>query len=122
MWWESIRELGEFGQFSRTEEFWKRNLLGCSFLGYSRAGAVENRNDDDQSDSVGEGELRGLGAFGDSSESVGSRDCDSCSGGLVGIKSNLISIAESGTKSRERRDNLGMKKSSIDGKQYLDYL
>ena len=29
------------------------NLLKCSFLGYSRAGAVENRNDDDQSDSVG---------------------------------------------------------------------
>jgi hypothetical protein len=36
--------------------------------------------------------------------------------------SNLISIAESGTKSRDRGDNLGMKKSSIDGNQYLDYL
>ena len=50
------------------------------------AGAVENRYDDDQSDSVGEGELRVLGAFGDSSESVRSRDCDCSSGGLVGIK------------------------------------
>ncbi len=36
--------------------------------------------------------------------------------------SNLISIAKSGTKSRDWRDDLGMKKSSIDGKQYLDYL
>ena len=65
------------------------NLLKSSFLGYSRAGAVENRDDDDQSDSVGEGELRVLGAFGDSSESVGSRNCDRSSGGLVGIKFEL---------------------------------
>ena len=65
------------------------NLLKSSFFGYSRAGAVENRDDDDQSDSVGEGELRVLGAFGDSSESVGSRDCDCSSGGLVGIKFEL---------------------------------
>jgi hypothetical protein len=36
--------------------------------------------------------------------------------------SNLISIAESGTQGRDRPNNLGMKKSSIDGKQYLDYL
>ena len=65
------------------------NLLKSSFLSYSRAGAVENRNDDDQSDSDGEGKLRVLGAFGDSSESVGSRDCDCSSGGLVGIKFEL---------------------------------
>ncbi len=65
------------------------NLLKSSFLGYSRASAVENRDDDDQSDSIGEGELRVLGAFGDSSESVGSRDCDCSSGSFVGIKFEL---------------------------------
>jgi hypothetical protein len=65
------------------------NLLKSSFLGYSRAGAVENRDDDDQSDSVGEGELRVLGAFGDSSESVGSRNCNCSSGSFVGIKFEL---------------------------------
>ncbi len=51
--------------------------------------ATQDRDDDDQSDGVGEGELRVLGAFGDSSESVGSRDCDCSSGGLVGIKFEL---------------------------------
>ena len=65
------------------------NLLGSSFLGYSRAGAVENCYDDDQSNCVGKGELRVLGAFGDASESVGSRDCDCSSGGFVGIKFKL---------------------------------
>ncbi len=34
---------------------------------------------------IGKGELRALSAFGDSSESVGSRNCDCSSGGLVGI-------------------------------------
>jgi hypothetical protein len=63
-------------------------LLRSSFLD-SRAGAVENCDDDDQSDCVGKGELRVLGAFGDLSESVGSRDCDCSSGGLVGIKFEL---------------------------------
>jgi hypothetical protein len=62
------------------------NLLRSSFLGYIRAGAVENRDDDDQSNCIGKGELRVLGAFGDSSESVGSGDCDCSSDGLVGIK------------------------------------
>ena len=86
------------GLYSRTRRVrkvlanWRKseeNLLGSSFLGYSRTGAVENRDDDDQSDCVGEGELRVLGAFGDSSESVGSCDCDCSSGGLVGIKFEL---------------------------------
>jgi hypothetical protein len=89
LWWDSIRELGEFGQFSRAGESQKRNLLGSSLLGYSRAGAVENLDDDDQSNCIGEGELRVLSAFGDSSESAGSRDCDGSSGGLVGIKFEL---------------------------------
>ena len=86
------------GFYSRTRRVrkvlanWKKlegNLLGSSFLGYSRPGAVENCDDDDQSDCVGKGELRVLGAFGDSSESVGSHDCDCSSGGLVGIKFEL---------------------------------
>ena len=67
----------------------EENLLGSSFLGYSRPGAVENRDDDDQSDCIGKGELKVLGAFGDSLESVGSRDCNCSSGGLVGIKFEL---------------------------------
>ena len=71
---------------------WRRleeHLLRSSILGYSRAGAIENRDDDDQSDCVGNGKLRVLSAFGDSSESVGSCDCDCSSGGLVSIKFEL---------------------------------
>jgi hypothetical protein len=44
---------------------------------------------------------------------------------LLVSSSNLISIAESGRTGRYRRRNqitLGIKKSSIGGKQYLDYL
>ena len=60
------------------------------FLGKrSWAGAVENCNDDDQSDCVSEGVLRVLGAFVDLTESVGSRNCDCCSGSLVNIKFEL---------------------------------
>ena len=93
--------LGFYSRTRRVRNFlinWRKledKLLRSSFLGHNRAGAVENRDDDDQSHCVGKGELMVLGAFGDSSESVGSRDCDCSSGGLVG--------AESGTKSRDRR-------------------
>ena len=66
------------------------NLLRSSFLCYSRAGAVENRDDDDQSDCVGKDKLRVLGAFSDSSnKSLGSRNCDCSSDSLVGIKFEL---------------------------------
>ena len=92
------------------------NLLKSRFLGYSRAGAVEDRDDDDQSDSVGEGELRVLGALGEAAIATVARAALSVS------SLNLISIAESGWMGRYRRYNLGMKKSSIDGKLYLDYL
>ena len=87
--------VGFYSQTRRVRKFLanrrksEKNLLGSSFLGYSRAGAVENCDDDDQSNCVGNGELRVLGAYGDSSESVGSRDCDCSSGGLVGIKFEL---------------------------------
>jgi hypothetical protein len=49
-----FEETGD-GVRSHGEMKLKDNLLGSSFLGYSRAGAVENRDDDDQSDCVGEG-------------------------------------------------------------------
>ena len=52
-------------------------------------GAVEDCNDDDQCDGIGKGKLRVFGAFGNSAESVGSRDCDCSSGGFVGIKLEL---------------------------------
>ncbi len=60
------------------------------FLGKSnQTGAVEDCNDDNQSDVIGKGALRVLGSFGDSSESVGSRDGNSGSGSLIGIKFKL---------------------------------
>jgi hypothetical protein len=52
-------------------------------------GAVEDCDDDDQSDSVGKGKLRVLSAFGNLSESVGSRNGDSGSSGLIDIKFEL---------------------------------
>jgi hypothetical protein len=51
--------------------------------------AVEDCDDDDQSDGVGKGKLRVLGAFGNLSESVGSRNGDGGSGSLIGIKFKL---------------------------------
>jgi hypothetical protein len=48
--------------------------------------AVEDCNDNNQSNGVGKGELRVLGAFGNPSECVGSRDGDGGSGSLIGIK------------------------------------
>ncbi len=51
--------------------------------------AVEDCNDDDQCESIGEGKLRVLGAFEDSSKSVASRDCNCSSGSFVGIKFEL---------------------------------
>ena len=65
----------------------EKKLLRSRFLGYLRA--VENHDEDDQSDCIGEGELRVLGAFGDKSESVGSRDCDCSSSSFVCIKFEL---------------------------------
>jgi len=67
----------------------KDKLLRSSFLCYSRVGAVEDCDDDVQSNSLGKGKLRVLGAFGDSSKSVGSRDCDCSSASFVGIKFEL---------------------------------
>ncbi len=52
-------------------------------------GAVKDHNAGDQCNDIGKGELRVLGAFGDSAKSIGSRNCDCSSGGFVGIKFEL---------------------------------
>jgi hypothetical protein len=51
--------------------------------------AVKDHDDDNQSNGVGKGKLRVLGAFKNSSESVESRDGDRGSGSLIGIKFEL---------------------------------
>jgi hypothetical protein len=88
------------------------------FLGRRcRTVAVEDRDDDDQGNGVGKGKLRVLGAFRNPSMAMVALAALSVS------SLNLISIA---ARSKEgpkwQRINLGMKKSSIGGKQYLDYL
>jgi len=65
----------------------EKKFLRSRFLGYRWA--VENRNDDDQSNCVGEGKLRVLGAFGSKTDSVGSRDRDCSSRSFVCIKFEL---------------------------------
>ncbi len=54
-----------------------------------RTVSVEDCDDDDQGDRVGQGELRVLGAFRSMSECVGSRDGNSGSGSLISIKFEL---------------------------------
>jgi hypothetical protein len=84
-----------------------RELLtnkGSIFLGKkSWVGAVKGCNDDDQSNSVGKGKLRVLGAFGDSSESVGSYIATVVLVALLVSSSNLISIATSSRLGRNQR-------------------
>jgi hypothetical protein len=52
-------------------------------------GAVEDWDNDDQSNSICKDELRVLSAFGDPSESVGSRNGNGGSGSFIGIKFKL---------------------------------
>ncbi len=60
------------------------------FLGKRRRlVAVEDCNDDDQSNDIGKGKLRVCGAFGNPSECVGSRNGDGGSGSLISIKFEL---------------------------------
>jgi hypothetical protein len=90
-----------------------------------RSVAVEDCNDDDQDDRVGEGKLRALGAFRNASECIGSRNCKGGSGSLIGIKIELdfhCHGEQGGPKAVADRINIGMTKSSIGGKQYLDSL
>jgi hypothetical protein len=69
-------------------------------------GGVEDYNDDNQSNSVGKGKLRVLCAFGDSSESVGSRDGNSGSGGLVGIKIKLEFLCPKSSKMGRKQQRI----------------
>jgi hypothetical protein len=60
------------------------------FLGKScRMVAVEDRDDDDQSNGIGKGKLRVLGAIGNRSKCIGGGDDDGGSGSLIGIKFEL---------------------------------
>jgi hypothetical protein len=90
-----------------------------------RTVAEEDRDDGDQGDGVGKVKLRVLGAYRNASECVGSRNCDSGSGSLIGINFELdfhCRGEQGGPKAAADQINLGMKKSSIGGKYYLDYL
>jgi hypothetical protein len=63
---------------------------GSSSLGKRcRMVAVEDHDDDDQGNRVGKGKLRVLGAFRNTSECIGSHDCNGGSGSLIGIKFEL---------------------------------
>ena len=88
----------------------------------SRARAVEDRDDDNQRDSVGSGELGEFGALRDSAESVGSGDGNGGLRGFFSIKLELDFHCRGQWEGRICRYNLGMKKSSIGGNRYLDYL
>jgi len=88
----------------------------------SRARAVEDRDDDNQRDSVGSGELGEFGALRDSAESVGSGDGNGGLRSFFRIKLELDFHCRGQWEGRICRYNLGMKKSSIDGNRYLDYL
>jgi hypothetical protein len=60
------------------------------FLGKRcRTVAVEDHDDDDQSNGVGKDKLRVVGAFGNPSKCVGSRDGNGGSGSRIGIKFEL---------------------------------
>ena len=87
-----------------------------------RTGAVKDRDDDDQRECVGSGELGEIGAFRDSAESVGSGDGNGGLRGFFSIKLELDFHCRGRWVGRLRRYNLGMKKSSIGGNRYLDYL
>jgi hypothetical protein len=90
-----------------------------------RTVAVEDCNDDDQGNGIGKGKLGVLSAFRNTSECKGSRAHNGGSGSLIGIKFELDfhCCGEQGVpKAAADLINLGMKRSSIGGKQYLDYL
>ncbi len=69
--------------------------------------------------------MRVLGAFRNAFVCAGSRDCNGGSGSLIGVKFELdfhCRGEQGGHKAAADQINLGMRKSSIGGKQYLDYL
>jgi hypothetical protein len=67
-----------------------------------RMGAVRDCNDDDKGNRIGEGELRVLGAFRDSSESAGSRNGNGGFGHLFHVQFDFdfyIRASKKGQKS-----------------------
>jgi hypothetical protein len=101
------------------------NKVNISLDKRCRTVAVEDWDDDDQGNRVGKGKLRVLGAFRNAFECVGSRNRDGGSGSLIGTKFKLdfhCCGEQGGPKAVVDWINLGMKKSSIGVKQYLDYL
>ncbi len=86
--------------------------------------AVEYRNDDDQHDSVGSSKLEDFGAFRDPAEPVSGGDGNGGLRGFFGVKLELDFHCHGRREERRlcRTIILGMKKSSIDGTRYLDYL
>jgi hypothetical protein len=87
-----------------------------------RAWAVEDCDDDDQSASIGSGELRRIGVYRDMAEDCVAVMATAARAVLFVSSSSLISIAGGDGGGRLRQYKLGMKKSSIDGKCYLVYL
>jgi hypothetical protein len=90
-----------------------------------RTVAVEDCDDENQGKKFDECKLSVLGAFRNVSECIGSRTCDCGSDSLIHIKFELDFHSrgeQGGPEEAVGWTNLGMKKSSIGGKQYLDYL
>jgi len=100
-------------------------MHGClgGFLG-GWAGAVEDRDDNDQRECVGSSELGGFGGFGDAGKSVSAGDGHGgfCVFFCVKLELDFHCRGELAAGDSARIDNLSMKKSSIGGNQYIDYL
>ncbi len=86
-----------------------------------QVGAVRDCNYGIEGNRVGKGKLRVLGAFGDSSKYVGSQNGNGGFGHLFCVQFELGFLFLREQKGSKIDNNLGIKKSSIDGKQYLDY-
>ncbi len=82
---------------------------------------VDDRNNDDEGEGVDSSELVGFGAFGDTAEPVRSSNGHSGLGGVFGVKFELDFHCRA-AMGVTKNNNLSMKKSSIDGNRYLDYL
>jgi hypothetical protein len=85
--------------------------------------AVEDSDDNDQSNGIGKGKLRVLGAFGNPLECARSCHGNSGSGSLVSIKFKFdfhCRKEQGGPKAAA--DKSRNEESSIGDKQYLDYL
>ncbi len=94
---------------------------GLDGFAWDRAGSVDDRDDDDEGEGVDSSKLVGFGAFGDTAEPIRHSDGHSGLGGFFGVKLELDFHCRAAMGVTEN-SNLSMKKSSIDGNRYLDYL